>query len=328
MKYSVIIPTYIAKKEDISKLKKCLSGLAQSEFREQTEIIVVDDASPRQTEIKEISQLYDARYLRLSCNQGPGVARNEGAKISKGEILAFTDHDCIPPKQWLSVMTEPLKKKEVGATTATYVGPVLRTWLTHFQDLDFQYRTPAHRCITNFVHSCSFVIERSLFFREGGFPKDRVFEDQLLGRRLALQGSPPLYIPEGGVLHHYHTRLGGLLKQRFSFAAAIAHFYLSTFKISDILKSLNRTFFCGERKPHIKTKNYVSLITSIFIHHRFFYFMLKKIGYVQAFSYYPLIILLDFIYIFGIGHVLMRRLFFRSIMKPVPVLERSSDICD
>lgn len=41
------------------------------------------------------------RYLPVTGNHGPAIARNLGIQMATGAILAFTDDDCIPTPSWL-----------------------------------------------------------------------------------------------------------------------------------------------------------------------------------------------------------------------------------
>jgi glycosyltransferase involved in cell wall biosynthesis len=42
------------------------------------------------------------RYMPVLGNHGPAAARNCGWRAAEGEIIAFTDDDCIPAADWLS----------------------------------------------------------------------------------------------------------------------------------------------------------------------------------------------------------------------------------
>ncbi|NJL10999.1 MAG: glycosyltransferase family 2 protein [Calothrix sp. SM1_7_51] len=93
---SVIIPVY----NDSERLKICLQSLENQTYsKESYEIIVVDNASKE--DIKSVvSQFSQAKYTYES-QPGSYVARNQGISIAKGEILAFTDADCIPDSDWI-----------------------------------------------------------------------------------------------------------------------------------------------------------------------------------------------------------------------------------
>lgn len=96
MTFSVIIPTY----KDWDRLKICINSLHESiDNGFNYEIIIVDNA--KQHCPPEIFKHFSNVKLIHEPQPGSYAARNSGAKIASGEILAFTDSDCIPDKDWL-----------------------------------------------------------------------------------------------------------------------------------------------------------------------------------------------------------------------------------
>lgn len=94
---SVIIPVY----NDQSGIDSCLAALAvQSYPQKQYEVIVIDNASDPPISINPIY----SNFTRLAvCHtQGSYAARNAGLAIGHGDILAFTDADCIPDRNWIT----------------------------------------------------------------------------------------------------------------------------------------------------------------------------------------------------------------------------------
>lgn len=96
MKFSIIIPTY----NDWHRLKKCLTALENQVLAsDQYEVIVVNndtEAIPDDFHIPEGMQLIQEP------EPGSYIARNTGVAVAKGDILAFTDSDCIPATNWLT----------------------------------------------------------------------------------------------------------------------------------------------------------------------------------------------------------------------------------
>ncbi|MGM0704225.1 MAG: glycosyltransferase [Pseudomonadota bacterium] len=101
---SVIIPTY----RDSSSLQKCLDALrSQSLPVHQFEVIVVNNDST----VSELSVTIP-KNARVVHEHKPGSysARNAGIGLARGEVLAFTDSDCIPSPSWIENATAHLQK--------------------------------------------------------------------------------------------------------------------------------------------------------------------------------------------------------------------------
>src|SRR5690606_5441110 len=93
-----IIPIY----KDWDRLFVCLEALSRQTFsKEAFEVIVVNneptesvfDSSPFQSKLNLVFLHEDF--------PGSYAARNKGLKIAKGDIVGFTDSDCIPHDKWI-----------------------------------------------------------------------------------------------------------------------------------------------------------------------------------------------------------------------------------
>jgi cellulose synthase/poly-beta-1,6-N-acetylglucosamine synthase-like glycosyltransferase len=110
---TVIIPTY----NDTARLALCLDALSQQTYPQaKFEVWVVDNNSSQPCD-KLVSQYAFARYLH-EAHPGSYSARNLALKQEGlGEIIAFTDSDCIPDKEWLSAAIKALENapEKLGA---------------------------------------------------------------------------------------------------------------------------------------------------------------------------------------------------------------------
>ena len=92
-------------------IKQALNALISQDYpNNRYEIIVIDNDSSDRTpaEIKK----FDVKMIEERRDHNPYIARNRGVKASKGEIVAFTDSDCIPNKNWLTEGTISLEKND------------------------------------------------------------------------------------------------------------------------------------------------------------------------------------------------------------------------
>lgn len=97
---SVIIPVI----DDQQRLDACLEALGEQAYpRDAIEIIVVDNGSRRPVQVRD-----DRARVVVEPHPGPYAARNAGVRAASGQILAFTDADCLPEAGWLSRGVERL----------------------------------------------------------------------------------------------------------------------------------------------------------------------------------------------------------------------------
>ena len=94
---SVIIPVL----NNLEELRKTLTALEVQTYPQKLyEVIVVDNGSTQDLS-KVVAQFKQAK-LTYEPRSGSYMARNQGISIAQGEILAFTDSDCIPSSNWLA----------------------------------------------------------------------------------------------------------------------------------------------------------------------------------------------------------------------------------
>lgn len=94
---SVIIPVY----NDPTGIDICLAALSSQTYpSDYYEVIVIDNASNPPIRL----DLAFSKNARLVACPTPGsyAARNAGIAAASGEVLAFTDADCVPDRDWIS----------------------------------------------------------------------------------------------------------------------------------------------------------------------------------------------------------------------------------
>src|SRR5947209_6902027 len=123
---SVVVPTF--KRPDL--LIRCLAALrAQDLYAANYEVIIADDAACEETRraVDAWRKVPDSlaqgqcpgpevRYVDVTGKHGPAAARNVGWRAARGEIIAFTDDDCIPAPGWLKAGLAAFTDEVVGVT--------------------------------------------------------------------------------------------------------------------------------------------------------------------------------------------------------------------
>lgn len=198
MRISVIIPTYNEEKF----IGKCLASLQKQklDYGDDLEIIVVDDGSIDQT-VHRIKQFVDVKLLHQS-HLGPALARNQGAKHARGEILVFVDADMEFDPQCVKFLVRPIKRGHVHGTftkdefVANWQLAYARCWNWNL-DLPSRRRLPLDHPDTGTDFR---AISKKEFNRVKGFDNTGYTDTWTLPKKLRYQ---PYHAP-GAVLYHHN----------------------------------------------------------------------------------------------------------------------------
>jgi glycosyltransferase involved in cell wall biosynthesis len=111
---SVVIPA----RNGAATIAQCLEALlAQSYPRELTEILVVENGSTDETSM--MAGRYPVTLLPAPDVKTSYAARNRGIAAARGDIVAFTDCDCIADREWLARLLAPFADARVEAVAGT-----------------------------------------------------------------------------------------------------------------------------------------------------------------------------------------------------------------
>lgn len=107
-KVSVVVCAYNAERT----MEACLASLAVLNYPDY-EVIVVNDGSRDRT--LEIAESYSYCRIISQPNRGLSVARNVGAEAATGEIVAYTDSDCVADPDWLTYLVAKMEASGLAA---------------------------------------------------------------------------------------------------------------------------------------------------------------------------------------------------------------------
>jgi glycosyltransferase involved in cell wall biosynthesis len=200
MKVSVVVPCY----NSARYIEGTLDALGRLEPGEhELEIILVDDGSTDDT-AERIK--YRPVTLIRQPNGGPAAARNSGWRAASGEIVCFTDADCIPPAGWLRCLLAGFEIPEVGAVAGSYEAANPGRLLARLIQAEIAYR---HRRMPQFVRAggtYNLAVRRVVLEAVGGF--DESFpaasgEDNDLSYRIRRAGHRIAFCPQCRVAHYH-----------------------------------------------------------------------------------------------------------------------------
>lgn len=210
---SVIVPAYNAAKI----IHNTLSALKKQRYpKELFEVIVVDDGSKDNT--AAVAKKMGAVVL-VQSNQGAGVARNLGADKARGEIILFTDSDCMPQEDWIESMVEPFKNPEVVGAKGFYKTKQSEL-VARFAQVEYDIKCnmlKKNRYI-DFIDTYSAAYRRDIFLQVGGF--DAVYttasgEDSELSYKLSMKGYKMVPVPNAFVYHLHPDTISKYLKKKY-----------------------------------------------------------------------------------------------------------------
>jgi len=176
---TVVVPTFNEEKN----IGGCLESLNQQDLpRSEYEIIVVDGGSKDRT--REIAApLADLIFVQTSPRVGG--ARNDGARRAKGEIVAFTDADCIVPPDWLHKIRDDFARDhpvEVYGTVypkdGGFKNRIALGMANTFARFGYYTRTLYYSL------GCNIAVDRSAFIRAGMFRAMDAGEDIEISLRM------------------------------------------------------------------------------------------------------------------------------------------------
>lgn len=198
---SVVIPNY----NDSDTIGKCLEAAFASGYG-NFEVIVVDDKSEDNS--VEIIKRFPCRLIPLAKHSGASVARNTGALQSNGDIIFFTDSDCLLNEDTLSIInrsfSEAKQRTVIGGTYARK--PYDKGFFNLFQALFVYYSETKNANNPDYIAAHAMVIDRETFRTSKGFPEEflPIIEDVEFTHRLKREGCILLMNPEIQVRHIFN----------------------------------------------------------------------------------------------------------------------------
>jgi GT2 family glycosyltransferase len=210
---SVIIPV----KNGVATIQNGLrSLLSQKNCEEAIEVIVVDDGSSDKS--AQLAEEAGAMVIRQAY-AGPAAARNKGVRAAQGEIILFTDADCVPDQNWVKEMTRPFGDPQVMGVKGVYrthqTSTIARVIQLEFEE---RYELLQRYPTIDFVDTYSAGFRSQVFRRLGGF--DEAFpypnnEDVDFSYRMSKAGYKMVFNCHAVVYHSHPDNLLRYFRLKF-----------------------------------------------------------------------------------------------------------------
>ena len=251
---SVIIPNY----NGGSTIGKCLEAVFSSRYG-NFEVVVVDDCSSDNS--IEVIKRFPCKLIQLKTHSGASKARNIGAKNSRGDVLFFTDADCLVKEDTLALVNNALGGIIIGGTYTRmpYDGDFFGT----FQSIFVNY-SETKKQEPDYIATHAMAIDSRLFNKSCGFSEDflPILEDVEFSHRLRRSGCKLVMNPEMLIQHIFNFSLIKSLRNAFK-----KSMYWTIYSLK------NRDLLADSGTASIELKsNVVSFFLNILLIMLFFYY--------------------------------------------------------
>jgi glycosyltransferase involved in cell wall biosynthesis len=203
---SIIIPV----RNGEATIARCLEAALASRY-ERFEVIVVDDGSDDRS--AEIIKTFPCTLVQLPRHSGVSRARNIGACHSHGDILFFTDADCLLNEDTLEIAAATLSTagRDVILGGTYTMEPADDRFFSAFQSVFVNHDESRVRDNPDYIAAHAMVLYADTFEKSGGFVENflPIIEDVDFSHRLRRTGHRLIMNPEIQVRHLFDFSLLG-----------------------------------------------------------------------------------------------------------------------
>ena len=223
---SVIVPT----RDRSEELAACVDALDGLDYpRDRYEVIVIDDVD----------------------GDGPASARNRGAASARGELLAFTDDDCLPARDWLRVAADSWARDPEaaigGRTTNGLRENAFAAASQTIVDLVYEHYN-SNGVGARFFASNNLVVPAEGFRAVGGFDERfHTSEDRDFCARWLESGRGLVHAPDAVVVHAPRLTFGRYCRRHFEYGRGAFRYHSA--RPRSVVRSLRTELRFHRRLP-------------------------------------------------------------------------------
>jgi GT2 family glycosyltransferase len=220
---SVVIPVL----HDPSGIRLCLEALLRQTYPpDRFEIIVADNGSTDGTRAVVERLRAEARSrLRLVVEDQARTsyaARNRALRVARGEVLAFTDADCVPTPSWLECGVRALQTEAAACVGGRIVVTYRGAWPNVYEYWDSATRFNQEMYVSrHYAATANLFVYAHVVARHGAFRPELISGgDREFGIRVWKAGEHLVYAPDAVVTHPARATLTAVYRKAMRLARA------------------------------------------------------------------------------------------------------------
>jgi glycosyltransferase involved in cell wall biosynthesis len=221
MRFSIIVPVY----NTAPFLAGCIGALKHQDYdRDRYEILLVDNNSTDGS--ADILAAATGVTVLSETKQGSYAARNLGVRMARGEVIAFTDSDCLPEPGWLRAIDTAFADRGLQVVLGSR-RPQRETGLVSllcdYDDKKAELVIGSDRADAHFAYTNNLAVRRTTFDTYGPFVERHRGADSVFLRRV-VEGEgarSAAYEPRMRVVHAEMASVASYCKKTFIYGRSI-----------------------------------------------------------------------------------------------------------
>jgi cellulose synthase/poly-beta-1,6-N-acetylglucosamine synthase-like glycosyltransferase len=215
-RYEPTVSVIVAARNAAATIDDCVRSLLELRYPPaKLELRIVDNDS-RDSTAEVLRRHADGIVMVQERRRGAAAARNTGLALANGEVVAFTDADCVVDSDWLTHLVAPLQDPRVGIAGGRILARPPANEVERFGEVIHDHHTAIEVYRPAYAITMNWASPRALLRELGGFDEEFVrCQDVDLSFRVAQAGYALAFVPEARVYHRNERTLAGLFREGF-----------------------------------------------------------------------------------------------------------------